>query len=169
VRANLFYKNTGTSHRKAKPMLGQTLVSLAPTAVWVAGRWQTLRPDLLFQSWENQGPWKLHGSSQGHTAVETASLALRAHTPCSFHHTNTSSWLNLGQAISSGPQSPSGKSNRTGQLKVSVLSFGHSWNQLPKIIPFHSKARDKSILPSYKHFRFATLSTTFKVNRKVIT
>lgn len=131
-----------------------------------------MRPSLPFYSWENQGPWRLSSSGQGHTAVRQASPSVQAfgHLPhaCSFHHTNIFSWLKSGQAISSGSQSPSGKSNRTDQLRSGCTFLGTQMNQLPKIMPFNSKAGEKSILSHLGTSPFCNfiITTTFKGKSK---
>lgn len=88
------------------------------------------------------------------------SAGLWALAPCSSHHTNISSWLETVSMVRPSHQDPNhpvGKSHITGQFK----EWGHfPWiqmSQLPKIIPFQSKAKDKSILSHLLTFPFSTL------------
>lgn len=154
--------------------MGQALVTLARPAVW-DWPWQEggratseteltrSRWSLILQLRESRPKAVKWFWSRSHSSQMTSlalSAGLWALAPCSSHHTNISSWLETVSMVRPSHQDPNhpvGKSHITGQLK----KWGHflwiQMSQLPKIIPFQSKAKDKSILSHLLTFPFSTL------------
>lgn len=82
-----------------------------------------------------------------------------ARASCSSTIPMSSGW-SLAKATSSGPQPPRGKSNTTGQLKVSVFSFGLRWINYLKLYHWTVKWEIREFFPTYE---WATLKNSSRL------
>ena len=152
------------------PALGNpcNLGSLHYLDITVEGRWQKrtqIKPPAPEQ--RELRSIRLLIRAKGHTAVRQQAqpcASLWACASCSSTIPMSSGW-SLAKATSSGPQPPSGKSNTTGQLKVSVFSFGPRWINYLKSYHWTVKREIREFFPTYEHFLSTALSWATLKNR----